>query len=204
MLIDLAAIEAKHIHPILTQTVIPRPVAWVLSLNPGGDLNLAPYSFFNAISDHPKMVMFASSGRKDTLRNVEETKVFTTSMVGRELASQVNLTSADSPYGESEFGFSGLTVAEARLINAPFVAEAHAALECKVTDIFQPRSIEGEPSGSFVVIGQVVGIHIDDAALVDGRLDMAAVAPLARLGYMDYADGGNTFQMRRPPWPLKK
>ena len=191
-------------HDPFKAIVSPRPIGWIGTRGLDGSVNLAPYSFFNAISDHPKMVMFASSGRKDTLRNVEETKVFTTSMVGRELASQVNLTSADSPYGESEFGFSGLTVAEARLINAPFVAEAHAALECKVTDIFQPRSIEGEPSGSFVVIGQVVGIHIDDAALVDGRLDMAAVAPLARLGYMDYADGGNTFQMRRPPWPLKK
>lgn len=191
-------------HDPFKAIVSPRPIGWIGTRGLDGSVNLAPYSFFNAISDHPKMVMFASSGRKDTLRNVEETKVFTTSMVGRELANQVNLTSADSPYGESEFGFSGLTVAEARLINAPFVAEAHAALECKVTDIFQPRSLEGEPSGSFVVIGQVVGIHIDDAALVDGRLDMATVAPLARLGYMDYADGGNTFQMRRPPWPLSK
>lgn len=191
-------------HDPFKAIVSPRPIGWIGTRGNDGSVNLAPYSFFNAISDHPKMVMFASSGRKDTLRNVEETRVFTTSMVGRALTEKMNLSSANAPYGESEFDFSGLTMAEAQLINAPFVAEAHAALECKVTEIFEAKSLEGDPSGSFVVIGQVVGIHIDEAAIVDGRLDMATVAPLARLGYMDYADAAQTFELRRPPWPLGK
>ncbi|PHR24951.1 MAG: flavin reductase [Hoeflea sp.] len=191
-------------HDPFKAIVSPRPIGWIGSRGADGSNNLAPYSFFNAISDHPKMVMFSSSGRKDSLRNIEETRVFTTSMVGRSLTEKMNLSSADAPYGESEFEFAGLAMAEARMINAPFVAEAHAALECKVTEIFEAKSLEGEASGSFVVIGQVVGIHIDDAALADGRLDMAAVAPLARLGYMDYADAANTFEMRRPAWPAKK
>jgi flavin reductase (DIM6/NTAB) family NADH-FMN oxidoreductase RutF len=190
-------------HDPFKAIVSPRPIGWIGSRGADGSVNLAPYSFFNAISDNPKMVMFSSIGRKDTLRNVEETGVFTTSMVGRALTEKMNLSSANAPYGENEFGFSGLEMAEARLINAPFVAAAHAALECKVTELFQPKTLDGQDNDAFVVIGQVVGIHIDEAALVDGRLDMAAVAPLARLGYMDYADGSQTFELRRPPWPLK-
>jgi len=187
-------------HDPFKAIVSPRPIGWIGTRGTDGSVNLAPYSFFNAISDHPKMVMFSSSGRKDTLRNVEDTKVFTTSMVSRALADKMNRSSADAPYGESEFAFADLTMEEARLINAPFVAEAHAALECKVTDIFEAKDLDGKASNSFVVIGQVVGIHIDEAALADGRLDMAAVAPLARLGYMDYSAASETFQMRRPAW----
>jgi flavin reductase (DIM6/NTAB) family NADH-FMN oxidoreductase RutF len=130
-----------------------------------GSVNLAPYSYFNAISDHPKMVMFSSIGPQGHPAQCRGDRRFTTSMVGRELAEKMNLTSANAPYGENEFGFSGLEMAEARLINAPFVAEAHAALECKVTELFQPKTLDGQDSDAFVVIGQVVGIHIDEAAL---------------------------------------
>ena len=110
----------------------------------------------------------------------------------------MNLSSADAPYDESEFDIAGLTVAEARMINAPFVAEAHAALECKVTEIFEAKSLEGEASGSFVVIGQVVGIHIDDNVLTDGLIDISKVLPIARMGYMDYAKVESVFTMPRP------
>jgi flavin reductase (DIM6/NTAB) family NADH-FMN oxidoreductase RutF len=187
-------------HDPFKAIVSPRPIGWIGSKGEDGSVNLAPYSYFNAISDHPKMVMFSSSGRKDTVRNVEETGVFTTSMVSRELAEKMNHTSVPAPYGENEFDLAGLTMMPGKLVDAPYVAEAHAALECKVTEMFEAKGLDGTLSGSFVVIGQVMGIHIDDAALVDGRLDMAAVAPLARLGYMDYADGSQTFEMRRPKW----
>lgn len=187
-------------HDPFKAIVSPRPIGWIGSKGKDGSVNLAPYSFFNAISDHPKMVMFSSSGRKDTLRNVEETGVFTTSMVSRELAEKMNQTSAAAPYGESEFDLAGLTMMPGRMVDAPYAGEAHAALECKVTEMFEAKGLDGTPSGSFVVIGQVLGIHINDAALVEGRLDMSAVAPLARLGYLDYADGSQTFEMRRPKW----
>ncbi|MDF1610006.1 flavin reductase family protein [Hoeflea sp. YIM 152468] len=187
-------------HDPFKAIVSPRPIGWIGTRGRDGSVNLAPYSYFNAISDRPKLVMFASSGRKHSLRNVEETGVFTTSMVGRALAEKMNLSSATAPYGDSEFDLAGLAMEEARLIDAPFVRDAHAALECKVTDIFEAKSLEGSPSGSFVVIGQVLGIHIDEAALTNGLLDMAAVAPVARLGYMDYSDASQTFQMNRPLW----
>jgi len=187
-------------HDPFKAIVSPRPIGWIGSRGGDGSVNLAPYSYFNAICDHPKMVMFSSSGRKDSLRNVEETRVFTTSMVSRTLAEKMNLSSVDAPYGESEFGFAGLTMAQGQLVDAPFVAEAFAALECQVTDIFEPRGLDGAPSGNFVVIGQVVGIHLDEAVLVDGMIDMSIAAPVARLGYRDYADASKTFQMTRPAW----
>lgn len=187
-------------HDPFKAIVSPRPIGWIGTRGKDGSVNLAPYSYFNAISDHPKMVMFSSSGRKDSLRNVEQTGVFTTSMVGRALAEKMNLSSANAPYSESEFEFADLAMDQARLIDAPYVRDAHAALECKVTDMFEAKGLEGQPSGSFVVIGQVVGIHIDEAALTNGLLDMAFVAPVARLGYMDYSDASQTFQMKRPAW----
>ncbi|MBC7283056.1 flavin reductase family protein [Hoeflea sp.] len=188
-------------HDPFKAIVSPRPIGWIGTRGKDGSVNLAPYSYFNAISDHPKTVMFSSSGRKDSLRNAEETGVFTTSMVSRTLAEKMNLSSIDAPYGESEFDIAGLAMAEGRLVNAPFVAEAYAALECRVTTIFEVNSLDGAPSGSFVVIGQVMGIHLDEAALTDGLLDMAIAAPVARMGYMDYCDGSQPFQMRRPAWP---
>ena len=188
-------------HDPFKAIVSPRPIGWIGTRGKDGSVNLAPYSYFNAISDHPKTVMFASSGRKHSLRNAEETGVFTTSMVSRALAEKMNLSSIDAPYGESEFDIAGLAMAEGRLVNAPYVAEAHAALECRVTNIFEVSSLEGGPSGSFVVIGQVMGIHLDEAALTDGMLDMAIAAPVARMGYMDYCEGSQPFQMRRPTWP---
>lgn len=187
-------------HDPFKAIVSPRPIGWIGSKGTDGSINLAPYSYFNAISDHPKMVLFSSSGRKDSLRNVEETGVFTTSMVSRKLAEKMNLSSVNAPYGESEFGFAGLTAKPGQMVDAPYVAEAYAALECKVTEMFEAKGLDGQASGSFVVIGQVVGIHIDDAAIREGRLDMAIAAPVARLGYMDYADAADTFEMRRPNW----
>jgi flavin reductase (DIM6/NTAB) family NADH-FMN oxidoreductase RutF len=185
-------------HDPFKAIVSPRPIGWIGSRGRDGSVNLAPYSYFNAISDHPKMVMFSSSGKKDSVRNVEETGVFTTSMVGRDLAEKMNLTSAPVPYGDNEFDLAGLTMMQGRLVDAPYVGEAHAALECKVIDILEPKGLDGTPSGSFLVIGQVLGIHIDEKAIAEGRLDMKAVAPLARLGYMDYADAADTFEMARP------
>ncbi|TCM57390.1 flavin reductase (DIM6/NTAB) family NADH-FMN oxidoreductase RutF [Rhizobium sp. PP-F2F-G48] len=185
-------------HDPFKAIVSPRPIGWIGTRSKDGSLNLAPYSFFNAISDVPKMVMFSSSGWKDSVRNIEETGVFTASFVSRDLVDPMNRSSAPLPHGESEFDAAGLTPVDGTLVEAPFVGEAYAALECRMTEMFRPKTLSGEPAENHVVIGQVVGIHIRADALRDGRFDMAKVRPVGRLGYMDYADAGDVFELIRP------
>ena len=188
-------------HDPFKAIVAPRPIGWIGTRGTDGSLNLGPYSFFNAISDRPKLVMFSSSGRKHSQQNARETGVFTCSFVSRNLVDQMNLSSATVPYGVNEFEFSGLTAKQGEIVEAPYVAEAFAVLECKVTEIIEPRGLSGEPSENVMVIGEVVGIHIDEAIIREGRLDMAIARPVARMGYMDYAEGSDVFELIRPKTP---
>ncbi len=188
-------------HDPFKAIVAPRPIGWIGTKGTDGSLNLGPYSFFNAISDRPKLVMFSSSGRKHSQQNARETGVFTCSFVSRNLIDQMNLSSATVPYGVNEFEFSGLTAKQGEIVDAPYVAEAFAVLECKVTEIIEPRGLSGEPSENVMVIGEVVGIHIDETIIRGGRLDMAIARPVARMGYMDYAEGSDVFELIRPKTP---
>lgn len=198
MFYDTASNSHGLPHDPFKAIVSPRPIGWIGTRSADGSLNLAPYSFFNAISDRPKLVMFSSSGYKDSVRNIEATGAFTASFASRSLAEAVNATSIAAPHGESEFEIAGLTAVDGSLVEAPFVGEAYAALECRMTEMFRPKGLNGEPSDNYVVIGEVVGIHLREDAIRDGRFDMATVRPLARLGYMDYCDGGDVFEMIRP------
>ncbi|OCP01113.1 MULTISPECIES: flavin reductase family protein [unclassified Ensifer] len=198
MFYDTASNRHGLPHDPFKAIVSPRPIGWIGTRAADGSNNLAPYSFFNAIGDKPKLVMFSSSGYKDSVRNIEATGVFTASFASRNLADAVNRTSISAPHGDSEFEIAGLTAVEGSLVAAPFVGEAYAALECRMTEMFQPKSLDGALSDNYVVIGQVVGIHIREEAIRDGRFDMSTVRPLARLGYMDYCDGGDVFEMIRP------
>lgn len=188
-------------HDPFKAIVSPRPIGWIGTRGADGSHNLAPYSFFNAISDRPKLVMFSSSGHKDSVRNIEATGVFTCSFVGRDLIDQMNVTSIAAAYGESEFEIAGLTVRYGQLVEAPFVGEALAVLECRMTEVMRPRTLDGSESESWVVFGQVVGIHIRDEAIREGRFDMATARPIGRMGYMDYCDAGDVFEMMRPKRP---
>ncbi|AOF91972.1 flavin reductase like domain protein [Sinorhizobium sp. RAC02] len=186
-------------HDPFKAIVAPRPIGWIGTKAANGGLNLSPYSFFNAISDRPKLVMFSSSGHKDSVTNIEETGVFTCSLASRHLAEQMNLSSATVPREVDEFDLSGLTPVTGRLVDAPYVGEAYAALECRATQILRPVDIEGRETDNWVVFGQVVGIHISPEILRDGMIDMAVARPLGRMGYMDYTDGGaDVFAMTRP------
>ncbi|MDO9417093.1 flavin reductase family protein [Pararhizobium sp.] len=185
-------------HDPFKAIVSPRPIGWIGSIDAAGRHNLAPYSFFNAIGDTPKLVMFSAGGGKDSVPNIAETGVFTCSFVSRNLSDQMNLTSIAAPKGESEFALAGLTPVTGTLVAAPFVAEAFAVLECRVTEIFRPKDIEGVPSDNHVVIGQVIGIHIRQEAIRDGRFDVTLVRPVGRMGYRDYCDAGEVFEMTRP------
>lgn len=185
-------------HDPFKAIVAPRPIGWIGTKGRDGSRNLSPYSFFNAVGDRPKMVMFSSSGRKDSLRNVEETGVFTASFVSRALIDRMNASSAAVPYGTDEFDLAGLTATPAKLVDAPYVGEAVAALECRVTKVLTLPDMHGNETDSHAVFGQVVGIHIDEAVIRDGRFDLAAADPIMRLGYMDYAGMGPVFELRRP------
>ncbi len=185
-------------HDPFKAIVSPRPIGWIGTRAADGSHNLAPYSFFNAISDMPKLVMFSSAGHKDSVRNIEETGEFTASFVGRDLMEAMNTTSAAVPRGESEFDLAGLTPVIGHLVAAPYVGEAFAALECRVTESFRPKGLDGKMSDNYVVIGQVVGIHIREEAIREGRFDARLVRPIGRMGYMDYCDAGDVFEMMRP------
>lgn len=189
-------------HDPFSAIVAPRPIGWIGTKGKDGSRNLAPYSFFNALSYNPKLVVFSSTAPKDSLKNCAETGVFTANLVTRDLIEAMNKSSAPAPYGTDEFALAGLTPVTGRLVDAPYVGEAKAVLECCVTQIMKPLDIEGRETGSTLVFGQVIGIHIDEAILKDGLLDMETARSVARLGYMDYSDGGaDVFAMPRPSWP---
>ncbi|UWM83617.1 flavin reductase family protein [Rhizobium sp. SRDI969] len=188
-------------HDPFKAIVSPRPIGWIGSKGRDGSINLAPYSFFNAVADRPKLVMFSSAGSKHSQRNAAETGVFTCNFVSRDLAEKMNLSSAALAYGDSEFDFAGLTPKQAELIDAPYVGEAFAVLECKMTEIIEPKTLSGAPSENVLVFGEVIGIRIDEAIVRDGRLDMSIARPLARMGYMDYSEGSDVFEMVRPQLP---
>jgi flavin reductase (DIM6/NTAB) family NADH-FMN oxidoreductase RutF len=190
-------------HDPFKAIVAPRPIGWIGTQGRDGSFNLSPYSFFNAVSDRPKIVMFSSSGRKDTLRNATETGVFTVNYASADLIEAVNASSVAVPYGTDEFAIAGVTPVMGRLVDAPCVGEAYAVLECRVTEVHTLKTIDGSASDSHAVFGQVVAIHIDDRAIRDGQFDVALARPVTRLGYMDYAEVQPTFELHRPQPPAK-
>ncbi|RWI20358.1 flavin reductase family protein [Mesorhizobium sp.] len=180
--------------------VAPRPIGWISTVNKAGEVNLAPYSFFNAFSTRPFIVWFSSEGEKDSASFAEETGEFVANLVSRDLAEKMVRTSVDAPRGVTEFDYADLAMAPSRLVAPPRVAAAPAALECRVTEILRPRALDGTPTSAIVVAGEVVGVHIDDTFLKDGIFDIARAGNVGRLGYMDYASVSEIFSMRRPRW----
>lgn len=188
-------------HDPFKAIVAPRPIGWIGSRGRDGSRNLAPYSFFNIVSDSPKIVMFASSPAKDSARNAQETGEFTVSLVSRALLLPMNASSTEVPYGTDEFAIAGLTPVKGERVDAPYVGEALAVLECRVTEIMVPKALDGAQAVSVLTFGQVLGIHISEEIIRDGRIDMAAARPVGRLGYMDYCDAGEVFELMRPKRP---
>lgn len=191
------AVKNDHGLPVdpFKALVAPRPIGWVSSLSGDGQANLAPYSYFNAFSQAPHYVAFGSGPRKDSLRNIEATGEFAFSLVTFGLREKMNATSAHVK--TDEFELAGLTKAPCRMIRPPRVAESPAALECRLFQVV-PLPDDDGTAENFLVIGRVVGIHIDDRFLRDGRVDTAAMQPIARLGYSEYATVSEAWRMRRP------
>ncbi len=183
--------------------VAPRPIGWVSSVSKDGVQNLAPYSFFNAVCDTPPMVMIGSNGYKDSVRNIEETGEFVCNQATLDLAEAMNMSSAMVGADVNEFELSGLTACASNLVNAPRVLEAKTAMECKLLNVQRLVDIDGNVTNSWLILGQVVGVHIDESVLENGILDVTKMKPLARLGYMDYSVVDSVFQMDRPVLPEK-
>jgi flavin reductase (DIM6/NTAB) family NADH-FMN oxidoreductase RutF len=188
----------------LKAIVAPRPIGWVTSISTKGEINLAPYSFFNAVSDDPPIVLFSSEGPKDSLIFVEETKEFVCNLATFDLRHAMVETSADVPRGVNEMEMAGLSSAPSKLVRPPRVAASPCALECKLLQIVHLTDLEGRSTSRHIVFGQVVGVHIDDRFIKNGRLDTAAMRPIARCGYADYAVVNEVFAVRRPRPELSK
>ncbi len=178
--------------------VAPRPIGWISAVSKAGEINLAPYSFFSALQSNPDLVMFSSDGKKDTIAFVEETGEFVCSLATYDLKQEMNMTSAPLPRGSSEFVHAGLTMAPSRIVKPPRVAESPTAMECKLLQIISPNQLSGDTAGCHIVIGQVVGFHIDERFVENGRLNTAAMMPIARCGYDEYAVVDKVFAITRP------
>jgi len=188
-------------HDPFKAIVGPRPIGWISTINRSGRINLAPYSFFNAVCDKPPMVAFSSGGRKTSLRNAEATGEFVYNLATRSLAAQMNTTSAVVVDGVDKFELAGLTPEASRKVAPPRVLESPASLECKVVQILELKDLNGQSTMHWLVIGQVVGVHIATAFLRKGVFDTAAAGPILRAGYLDeYSEvrADTMFKMKRP------
>lgn len=190
-------------HNPFKSCVAPRPIAWVSSLHPDGTINLAPYSFFNALTSDPPMVMISFNGyhehggEKDTLYNIKACGEFVVNMVPLTLKNAMNVTTANLAHEVDELALAGLTTEDSKLVKPPRVKESPIHLECEFFQEIQlpctlPDSI------NTMIIGSVLGVHISDEVLIDGLIDLSRIKPLARLGYMQYTAIDELFTLQRP------
>ncbi len=195
----------EHFRPSIVNAIVaPRPIGWISTVNALGGPNLAPFSYFNAISTSPPMVAFSVNGaadreEKDTLANVRVVPEFVANFASYALREAVNVTSATAAPGVSEFELAGLECAPGVTVGVPRVKAAAANLECRVVRIVDlPPSQPGERH-SALVVGRVVAVHVQDVLLTeDDRFDTVEAAPIMRMGGATYARLGETFEMKRP------
>jgi flavin reductase (DIM6/NTAB) family NADH-FMN oxidoreductase RutF len=169
-------------HDPLNAIIGPRPIGWVSTMGRDGSVNLAPYSFFNAFNYKPPIIGFSSTSAKDSLRNAQETGEFVWNLATRELAEKMNQTSAPVSYDTNEFTLSGLTPLSSNLVAVPRVAESPVHFECKVTDIHQLRGYEGKAVEAWLVLGEVVAVHISRHLLREGIFDTFSAGIILRAG----------------------
>ena len=192
------------VHDPFNAIVGPRPIGWISSISRAGVANLAPYSFFNGFNYRPPIIGFATIGWKDTVANIEASGEFVWNLATMALAPRMNATSAHVAADVDEFELSGLTPAPSRLVAPPRVLESPVNFECRLTQLIQLQTAEGEAVKTWLVLGEVVAVHIDRALLKDGIYDTAAAHPILRAGRMgDYAEirPDAMFEMRRPDGP---
>jgi flavin reductase (DIM6/NTAB) family NADH-FMN oxidoreductase RutF len=183
--------------------VVPRPIGWMTTIDGQGRVNLAPFSFFNAVAEDPAMVAFSPSGRKadgdlkDSRRNAEATGEFVFNLATWELREKMNATSKAFPAGVDELQAVGLSALPSRLVRPPRVAESPVHMECRVWKIIALPSHDPEEP-NYLVIGEVVGVHVADELIKNGRVDILPARPIARMGYSEYTSVDGKFIMKRP------
>ena len=187
-------------HDPLNSIVAPRPIGWIASLSADGRRNLAPYSFFNLFNYRPPIIGFASVGWKDSVANVEASKEFVWNLATRPLAEAMNISST-SERDKDEFALAGLEAAPSRIVRPPRVALSPVSFECRLTQLIRLHDLQGQDLDTWLVLGEVVGVHIDRAMLEDGVYQTARAAPISRGGGpADYFEttGDALFHMARP------
>jgi flavin reductase (DIM6/NTAB) family NADH-FMN oxidoreductase RutF len=207
MIVTPSEVPHSELYGILLNSVAPRPIAWVSTASPSGQLNLAPFSFFNAVCVDPPLLAFAPglrppkqepAGRgeaKDTLRNIRETKEFVVNIVTYELGQAMNVTSGEYDASVNEFELAKLTAEPSKIVRPPRVAESPVSFECK---LYQILDFSTAPTSSSLVIGQIVSIHINDSFIKDGKLDRNSLDMIGRMGGVQYTRTTQRFDMVRP------
>ncbi|MBV9531871.1 MAG: flavin reductase family protein [Bradyrhizobium sp.] len=188
-------------HDPFNAIIAPRPIGWISSRDGKGNINLAPYSFFNAFCYKPPIVGFSSTSWKDSVANIEETKEFVFNLATMDLARQMNATAAHVAHNVSEFSVAGLTPAACRLVSVPRVAESPVSFECKLAQIIQLKGADGGKAEAWLTLGEVVAVHIDKAFIRDGVYQTALAHPIVRAGRRgDYFEirPEAMFEMQRP------
>ncbi len=197
---DISSID---LYKILISTVMPRPIAWVSSISKEGVDNLAPFSFFTVASVKPPMLCFAPALKsvdgkpteKDTLRNIRETGEFVVNIVSRNLVEKMNQTSFEYAPNESEFDAVGLTRAPSSLVKPKRVAESLVNYECK---LFQIIDFGKDVQSGSLIVGEIVMVHLDERIFKNGKVDMAELHPVGRLGGLWYCGISDRFELKRP------
>lgn len=201
MVIDPAAAGTQNIYKLMIGIIVPRPIAFVSTMSADGVRNLAPFSFFTAVSANPPVIAFApmvrgSDGQqKDTLRNIEETREFVVNIVSEEFAEQMNLCSGEYPPEVDEFELSALTPVASDLVKPPRVAESKAQMECRVVQVVH---VSPKPLGGSIVLGEVVRFHVSDAVIDGYRVDPDLLNAIGRMGGPTYVRTGDRFNLERP------
>jgi flavin reductase (DIM6/NTAB) family NADH-FMN oxidoreductase RutF len=198
VIVDPASTTPQNNYKLLIGSIVPRPIAFVSTISADGIPNLAPFSFFTAISGNPPVVCFAPTHRvpsKDTLANVRGVGEFVVNIVSEEFAEKMNLCSGEYPAGVSEFEVAGLTPVPSDLVRPPRVLESHVNMECRLLQIVD---ISSQPLGGSLIIGEVIRFHVDDAIVEDFRIDPDKLRAIGRMGGTSYTRTGDRFDMIRP------
>jgi flavin reductase (DIM6/NTAB) family NADH-FMN oxidoreductase RutF len=204
LILNVDEITHHDRYRLMIGSVIPRPIAWVSTMDAAGRLNLAPFSYFNVVCPSPMTLVFCpgvhGNGRKkDTWLNIEAVPEFVINITNEETAELMNQTSAVLPVGQSEFEWAGLTPAPSRTVRVPRVAEAPIAFECVLERIVV---ISDQPGGGAAIFGRVQCVHVRDDVYDNGRIDLEALRPIGRLAGDSYTRATDVFHMPRPAPPV--